>query len=235
MLSVPLPVWQVRDRLAAWGHRIAVAAVNGPATTSVAGTPEAIEELFTQLVDEGVRVARIVSDFASHSAQVDEIHQPLVEAVGELDLRGTDVVLCSGVTGEVFDTTKLDAEYWFQNLRMPVQFDSAVRTLLGLGLTTFVEPSSHPLLTAPVEDIARDTGTEVVAVGSLRMGESDAQRMLTSLATAHVRGVRVDWKAAYGTEIGPFWQAVDRGDLAGALGVVLPALSGPTHGKSMEV
>ncbi|MBO8191104.1 acyltransferase domain-containing protein [Streptomyces oryzae] len=251
MLSVPLPAGQLRERLGGWGGRLAVAAVNGPATTSVAGTPDAVEELFAQLVDEGVRVARIVSDFASHSAQVDDIHGPLLDAVGRLAPRSTDTLLCSTVTGGLFDGAGLDAEYWFQNLRRPVEFDSAVRTLLGLGFDTFVEPSSHPLLTAPVAEIAADTGTEVTAVGSLRMGESTAQRMLTSLAEAQVRGVPLDWRPACadGARIelpsqplgassppprkappGPaddawFWRAVGRGDLAGALGVVLPALS----------
>ncbi|MEU3194853.1 acyltransferase domain-containing protein, partial [Streptomyces sp. NPDC006992] len=257
MLSVPLPAAQVRGRLAELGGGLAVAAVNGPATTSVAGSPDAIEELFARLVDEGVRVARIVSDFASHSGQVEAIHGPLLEEVGPLRHRSTDTLLCSTVTGRVLDPAALDTEYWYRNLRRTVEFDSAVRTLLSLGFSTFVEPSAHPLLTAPVADIAADTGTEVRAVGSLRMGESTAQRMLTSLAEAQVAGVPVDWGSACASRgrielpTGPlprqpphptaaggadavsapgaagdgFWRAVDRGDLAGALGVVLPALS----------
>ncbi|MEV4315696.1 acyltransferase domain-containing protein [Actinocrispum sp. NPDC049592] len=197
MLSVPLPAAEVRRRVARWDDRVAVAAVNGPATTSVAGAPDAIEEFFAQLVDEGVRVARIVADFASHSAQVGEIRSALLEGMGEIRHQATDIAFCSAVTGDVLDATQLDTEYWYRNLRMPVEFDSAVRSLLGRGFRTFIEPSSHPLLTAPVEEIARDAGARVTVVGSLRMGESDAQRMLTSLATAHVNGVPVDWSAVY--------------------------------------
>ncbi|HWH01310.1 MAG TPA: acyltransferase domain-containing protein [Pilimelia sp.] len=242
MLSVPLPAAQVRDRLAGWGDRLAVAAVNGPASTSVAGAPDAVEELFSRLVDDRVRVARIVADFAAHSAQVAAVRRPLLAAVGDPRPRRTDVVFCSTVTGGVLDAAALDAEYWYDNLRRPVEFDRAVRTLLGLGFTTFVEPSPHPLLTAAVEEIGRDVGVGVAAVGSLRMGESDARRMLASLAAAQVRGVPVDWTPAFPgcarvdlptaaagdrrpgpASDTPFWRAVARGDLAGALGVVLPA------------
>jgi acyl transferase domain-containing protein len=223
MLSVPEPAGAVRARLAAWGDRLSVAAVNGPASTSVAGEPAAIDELFAQLIADGVRVARIASDFASHSAQVDTIREPLLEAAADIRPRPADVLFSSAVTGGIVDHAALDAEYWFQNLRRPVAFDPAVRALLALGLTGFVEPSAHPLLTAPIEEIAGDAGAEVTTVGSLRMGESDARRMLTSVATAYVGGLPVDWRAATGGT--PFWRAVGRGDLAGALGVVLPAQS----------
>ena len=45
MLSVAEPARQVRDRLARWGDRLAVAAVNGPAATVVSGEPDALEQL----------------------------------------------------------------------------------------------------------------------------------------------------------------------------------------------
>lgn len=198
MLSVPLPVERVTTRLARFDGALAVAAVNGPDTTSVAGDPDAIERLFTELVADGVRVARIVSGFAAHSPQVDAIRAPLLGALGDIRPRPTDVAFCSSVTGKIIDPVTLDAEYWFQNLRQTVEFDAAVRTLLGLGYRRFIEPTSHPLLTAPVAEIARDTGTDVVAAGSLRMGESDVRRMLTSVATAYAGGVPVDWSVARG-------------------------------------
>ncbi|CAM3015271.1 acyltransferase domain-containing protein [Saccharomonospora xinjiangensis] len=240
MLSVPLPATEVRQRLASWGDRIAVAAVNGPRTTSVAGEPAAIEEFFAELVDEGVRVARIVSDFASHSAQVDAIHSALIDALGPLRCEASDVLFCSTVTGGVLDTAELDAEYWYENLRRPVLFDSAVRTLLRRGFGMFVEPSPHPLLVAPIEEIAAEVGARATAIGTLRMGESDAARLLASVAEAHVHGTAVDLRQACrgGSRVGlplddvaegsdaenRFWSAVRRGDLATALGVVLPAL-----------
>ncbi|WP_158895631.1 type I polyketide synthase [Amycolatopsis anabasis] len=196
MLSVSAPAAQVRERLAAGGGRLSVAAANGPANITVSGDPEAIDELAAELAAEGVRAGRIPSDFASHSAQVDEIRDELLAGMAGITPRASEVTFCSTVTGTVLDTAELDAEYWYRNLREGVNFDAAVRTLLDGGHGVFVEPSPHPMLTVPVEEIADDHGAEVVAVGTLRMGEGDRRRLLTSLGEAHVRGVAVDWTAA---------------------------------------
>ncbi|MCQ8195248.1 type I polyketide synthase, partial [Streptomyces rugosispiralis] len=46
MVSVALPVADVRERIASWGEeRISVAAVNGPSSVVVSGEPEALDEL----------------------------------------------------------------------------------------------------------------------------------------------------------------------------------------------
>ena len=45
MVSVAGPAGAVRDRIASWGERLSVAAVNGPAATVVSGEPGALAEL----------------------------------------------------------------------------------------------------------------------------------------------------------------------------------------------
>ena len=45
MVSVAEPAAAVRERIAAWGDRLSVAAVNGPAATVVSGEPAALDEL----------------------------------------------------------------------------------------------------------------------------------------------------------------------------------------------
>nr|WP_246258507.1 type I polyketide synthase [Amycolatopsis anabasis] len=274
MISVPLPVDQVRERLAPWGDRVAVAAVNGPATVSVSGEPEAIEEVIAHLVEAEIRVGRIQADFASHSAQVEDIHEELLTAVGEISPRSSEILFCSTVTGGLLDTSELTAEYWYRNLRQTVEFDAALRTLLDQGFDVFLEPSPHPLLTVPIEEIADHTGARITAAGTLRMGEGDRRRLLASFAEAHVRGVGIDWAAVLpgtrrvplptyafqrrrfwpepqrddprpstpGEVDGRFWELVERGELAAALGVdertpldaLVPALSAWRHDTERE-
>ncbi|KOV64695.1 hypothetical protein ADL01_27890, partial [Streptomyces sp. NRRL WC-3618] len=59
MVSVPLPEREVRELITAWGERVSVAAVNGPAQIVVSGEAEALEELVAQCVANGIRARTI--------------------------------------------------------------------------------------------------------------------------------------------------------------------------------
>ncbi|MFH8371439.1 SDR family NAD(P)-dependent oxidoreductase, partial [Streptomyces sp. NPDC018031] len=91
------------------------------------------------------------------------------------------------------DTTSLDAEYWYTNLRQPVRFEPVVRALLADGHDAFIECTPHPVLTTAVEETAEDADAQALVVGSLRRDEGGPRRMLLSLAQAYTRGVPVDW------------------------------------------
>ena len=77
MLSVAEPAERVRKRLPAFGDRLSLAAVNGPASTVVSGEPTALQELADLCESEGVRARMIPVDYASHSAQVDALEQEI--------------------------------------------------------------------------------------------------------------------------------------------------------------
>ncbi|KJY41044.1 polyketide synthase, partial [Streptomyces sp. NRRL B-1568] len=197
MMSVALPAADVAERLSAWEGRASVAAVNGPRSVVVSGDPEALDALTEEWEAEGVRVRRIAVDYASHSAQVEALQDELLSELAAIRPRAGEVPFLSTVTGEWLDTTGMDAGYWYRNLRQTVQFDSAIRQLLGSDYRVFVEVSSHPVLTMGVQDVIEDAGSPAVAVGTLRRYEGDLHRFLVSLAEAFVRGVPVDWRAVF--------------------------------------
>nr|WP_269671616.1 SDR family NAD(P)-dependent oxidoreductase [Streptomyces pactum] len=198
MASIPLPVAQV-ERLAAtgpWAGRLSVAALNGPSSTVVAGDAAAVDGIVADLVARGIRAKRIPVDYASHSAHVEAIRERLLADLADIRPVAAQVPFHSTVTGELLDTTRLDAEYWYTNLRQPVRFEPVVRALLTEAHDAFIECTPHQVLTVAVEETAEDAGaTGVVVVGSLRRGEGGPRRMLISLAQAYARGVDVDWTA----------------------------------------
>ncbi|TGA88329.1 type I polyketide synthase, partial [Streptomyces palmae] len=195
MASLPLPVAEVEKLLARWDGRLSVAALNGPSSTVVAGDARAIEEIVEDLVANDVRARRIPVDYGSHSAQVERLRERITADLAGIAPRTAQVPFHSTVTGGLLDTTALDAEYWYTNLRRPVRFEPVVRGLLADGLSAFVECTPHPVLTVGVEETAEDAEVPALAVGSLRRDEGGMRRMLTSLAQAYVRGVPVDWSA----------------------------------------
>ncbi|MFJ2203524.1 type I polyketide synthase, partial [Streptomyces violaceusniger] len=197
MVSVSLPVGEVRERLAAWGERLSVAAVNGPSAVVVSGDADALDELLAVCEGEGIRARRVPVDYASHCAHVEAIEDELRHALVGIAPRSSSVPFYSTVTGGVLDTAGLDAGYWYRNLRQTVRFDETVRSLLADGFQVFVEASAHPVLTMGVEQTAEDHGTRVTAVGSLRRDEGGLDRFLTSVSEAYVGGASVDWASMF--------------------------------------
>ncbi|AUS81206.1 polyketide synthase [Actinoalloteichus sp. AHMU CJ021] len=197
MMSIQLPVGRVRDQLDRWAGRLAVAAINGPAATVVCGEPAALDELLAECAAENVSARRIPVDYASHSEQVERIRDRLLTELADVDAVTGDIPFYSTVTGELLDTSALDGEYWYRNLRETVRFEQAVRSLADAGHDVFVEASPHPVLTIGVQDTVEDTAHEAIVIGSLRRHDGGLRRLLTSAAELFVHGGTVDWSPVF--------------------------------------
>ncbi|MEV5833567.1 type I polyketide synthase [Nocardia sp. NPDC052112] len=199
MASIGLSASDIRERFADRDD-IVVAAVNGPVTTVVSGQPEAIGQFLTECAGEGVYVGRIAVDYASHSPQVEPLRERLSAEFGTVAASSSEVAFYSTVTGGVLDTGRLDAEYWFRNLRETVLFDDSVRALAGDGYGTFVEISPHPLLIPGIEQSYEAIRSEAapVVVGTLRRDEDGSAQFLTAAAHLHVSGAaEVRWAPVF--------------------------------------
>nr|WP_188317038.1 type I polyketide synthase [Solihabitans fulvus] len=198
MASIQLPLARVRARLAEWGDRLGVSAVNSARSVVVSGDPQALTELLDSCATAGVRAHRIPVDYASHSAHVEEIRAELLTVLADLHPTTGRLPFYSSVTAEPIDTATLDPEYWIRNLRHTVEFDATIRRLLADGHTAFLELSPHPVLCMGIQDTIDDLGvTGAVAVGSLRRDDGGLDRFVASLAEAHAHGVPVDWGTVF--------------------------------------
>ncbi|MGC4889646.1 type I polyketide synthase [Micromonospora sp. DT227] len=191
MASVDLSADEVTARLGGFDG-VGVAAVNGPATVVVSGPPRAVADLVDACQADGIRARLIPVDYASHSAAVEDVAQQLRADLAGVTPQAGHTRLVSTLTGEWVDPATMTADYWYDNLRRTVRFDTAVRAAVEAGHTTFVEISPHPVLTMPVTAILDDLGTAGHTLSTLRRGEDDPTRLLTNLATAHSIGLPVD-------------------------------------------
>ncbi len=195
MLSLATGPELAAEWVAPYGDRVSVAVYNGPDATVVAGDPEALDEIAAAAEAEGVRARRVPVDYASHSAHVEDIRERLLDVLRPVSPEQSRVPLISTVTGEVLDTTLMDASYWYEGLRQPVRFTDAVREALSYG--RFVEVSAHPVLTMGVQAIAEAAEKPVAVVGTLRRDEDEDARFLANAAELWVRGVDIDWSAVF--------------------------------------
>ncbi|GAA4956297.1 hypothetical protein GCM10023224_47640 [Streptomonospora halophila] len=195
MASLGESAERARRRAAVREGRAHVAAVNGPAATVVAGDADAVAEIVRAADAEGVRARTIDVDYASHTPHVEAARARITAELGGIAPRTGEVPFFSTVTGAELDGARLDAAYWYGNLREPVRFGPAVGSLAACGHGLFIESGPHPVLTAAIEDTLAQARADGAALGTLRRDDGGAERLLTSLAEAYVRGAPVDWTA----------------------------------------
>ncbi|MFJ8650634.1 type I polyketide synthase [Streptomyces sp. NPDC093546] len=198
MLAVALPADRAEERLTPYAGRISLALVNGPRSAVVSGEPGALAELEARLAADGVRCQWLPFDYAAHSAQMEAVRTTVTGALAAVanTPRTSEVPFYSSLTGDRFDTAGADAAYWFTGLRETARFDRATTAALRDGHTLLIEVGPHPVLTAAIQETAAESGRTVTALGTLHRGRGGRERLLTSLAEAHVLGAPVDWRTA---------------------------------------
>ncbi|MFD8871432.1 SDR family NAD(P)-dependent oxidoreductase [Streptomyces sp. NPDC059590] len=210
MASVSLGAEETAGLLAELGPDagdVAVAAVNGPHATVVSGSADRVAAVLDTARERGARTRAIDVEYASHGPHVDRIHEDVVSALREVTPAESEIAFYSTVTAERLNTARLDAEYWFENLRRPVRFADAVGRLLGDGYRAFIQCNPHPILSTSLQDIFEESGTPAASLATLRRDHGGAHQLALALADAHTAGLEVDWRPWF--PAGPAPRAVE--------------------------
>ena len=203
MASVLLDAEQLRPRLRPWSEALSIAAVNGPSHTIISGDPAALEQFTAACDRDGVHIRPIAVDYASHSAQVEPARERLLAELADLAPAPARIPLYSTVgnalSANPLDTTTMDADYWYRNLREPVRFHDSVVERLAAGECTFVELSPHPVLAPAITDtLAQAAGrTQSAVITTLHRDRPDRDSLATALAQLHNHGHSPSWSALY--------------------------------------
>jgi acyl transferase domain-containing protein/acyl carrier protein len=173
---------------------LALAADNGPDEVVVAGTEAAVTRLLERAAAAGVRGMRLTVGRAYHSPLVEPVLPDWQRAVAALPTQPLRLPLVSSVTGQLAGATELqEPGYWARQVRQPVRFGQAVRTLKAQGVTALVEVGPHPVLLGLATRAWE--GQPPLLLPSLRRGRGAWETLLDSLAQWYTRGGAMDWAA----------------------------------------
>ena len=109
--------------------QVEIACENSPASTTVCGKEAALRPVMAELDRRNLHNQLLPGNIAFHSSAMDPIRPDVLEALSFLDECAFDVVVpfVSSVTG--LDTQRLDGDYWWSNIRRPVQFSAGMETV----------------------------------------------------------------------------------------------------------
>lgn len=184
---------------------VVIGAINAPKGVTLSGPAAAVDAVLRLARRRGVVGKRLGIDYAFHSPAMGPLYEQLFEVLTVLVPRAPAIPFISGVTGEPIEDASLDAYYWWDNIRQPVQFDAAVRTAArDSSIGIFLEVGPKAVLTGFLREILADAGRPATVLASLQekdtAGEDPIER---TLLAALVNGATVDEEKLFGPAISP--------------------------------
>ncbi|MFJ2767085.1 SDR family NAD(P)-dependent oxidoreductase [Streptomyces sp. NPDC087300] len=189
MLAVDLSREAALAALEGFEDSVSLAVHNGPSSCVLSGDEESVLMLRELLEADGTYCRLVNVDYASHSPQMDELHEDLLAALDPAEPRAGSVQLMSTVRREILDGPEMTAAYWVENLRSPVQFADAMTALLDSDVTHVVEISPHPVLAPAIEQLAAAGAEPPVVLTTLRRQHGSPQDVALALARGYVSGL----------------------------------------------
>ena len=198
MLSVALPEAELSAML---GHRLSVAAVNGPALTVVSGPVTAIDRFERELTRKNVEARRLPITVAAHSSMLDPFLDEFKRCVECVHLSPPTIPFVSNLSGGWIGDEAAQPSYWVKHLRQPVRFADGLARLLERPAQVLLEVGPGRTLSS----LARQQlHAPVAIVSSIRHRDEDVpddQFLLRAAGRLWANGIGLDWRAFHGDSV----------------------------------
>ncbi|MGA5704465.1 SDR family NAD(P)-dependent oxidoreductase [Peterkaempfera bronchialis] len=189
MLAVDLDREAALAALEGFEDSVSLAVHNGPSSCVLSGEKDAVLMLRELLEAEGTYCRLVNVDYASHSPQMDPLHDDLLEALAPARPRAGTIDLMSTVRVRPLAGPEMDAAYWVENLRSPVLFADTMGALLDGGVTHVVEISPHPVLAPAMDQLVAGRAEPAVVLTTLRRNQGSPGQMALALARGYAAGL----------------------------------------------
>ncbi|WP_168200653.1 type I polyketide synthase [Allokutzneria sp. NRRL B-24872] len=190
MAAVNLAPAEAETVLERYGGRVEIAGINSADDVTVAGPEADLHDLADRLAEREVFCRVLDLDYPFHSAAMEPLRPSLLTALADIAPGPAAVEFVSTVNGEPVAGEKLDADYWWRNVREPVLFAAATDHLVAQGFDTIIEIGPKPVLQTYVKRAAKDGVLAVLP--TLTRSEPGARALRRTVESALAAGVRID-------------------------------------------
>ncbi|QRR36013.1 SDR family NAD(P)-dependent oxidoreductase [Hydrogenophaga sp. YM1] len=196
MAAVSAPEAEVAEALAPRAARVAIAAVNGPRQTVIAGAAADVDALCEGFAARGHRCQVLPVSHAFHSPLVEPVLDAFEQAASSVPFAAPRLRLVSNLTGGWADPAEVtQPRYWRRHVREAVRFADGLRTLASVSPDVCIEVGPHPTL-LPFVEATLGAGAPTL-VPTLRKGRDDLDQLAESLGGLFLAGAPLDWRAVW--------------------------------------
>jgi len=199
MTAVGLPKTELEALLGQITETLTIAAVNGPALCTVAGSGAAIETLEARLARRGVFHRRLHTAHAFHSPAVAPVLDRIHAALENVHFSAAKIPFYSSVLGrQAGDGEIADRALWVRQIREPVLFAPAVDALLADGFQALVEAGPGSTLTALARQSPHAEPHYLLLPG-LPADADERRQQLDALGQLWLAGAQPHWAGLFTT------------------------------------
>jgi len=173
---------------------LALAGINSYRGVTCAGGVEQLAALESELAANNTFFKRLDLDYAFHSPAMDAIEPGICADLAELDVNTPTIPFFSTVSGALLQADKLDAEYWWHNIRRPVQFQQAVDAMLDAGINTLIEIGAHPVLQSYLNDGLKAAEMPGIVIPTVTKNNDSMAQVMNSVALTLLSGVDSNYR-----------------------------------------
>ena len=176
---------------------LCVAGYNSKDGSTLAGELQALEQIGYVLIERQIFYRLLDLDYAFHSPAMDAVQAPLVRALEGLSPQVARIPFHSTVTGGLLDTKTLTADYWWNNIRMPVRYEPAVAGLVEAGFNVHAEIGPAPVLRSYLNTALRRAAQGGMVAVSGKRGEDSPIHVRACAAQLMASGATVQWSRVF--------------------------------------
>ncbi|OGV26268.1 MAG: hypothetical protein A3F18_03740 [Legionellales bacterium RIFCSPHIGHO2_12_FULL_37_14] len=171
---------------------VCIAAINSINSVTLAGDQSSLEDLQSIWQKQNVFCQLLDLDYAFHSKHMNVIRNDLLNALAGLSPKASSLPFISTVFGKVVAGKKLDASYWWDNIRKPVKFQQAIEFLLSQNTNIFIEVGPHPILRFYLDEIISSKKHNALVIPTFKRNGSQINELIRTTYTAWLSGAQFD-------------------------------------------